>query len=82
MSEVPRFTDGTTYADQAWWNETPETRWPGNRADPSEWTREDHVWARCWAYIDEKGVPASHCGIVWAIAYAAIDAMTVEGADA
>lgn len=70
--ELPRQTNGKTLADEAWWNETPETKWgqgAGNLAN------HDDIWARCWAYIEEKGLEAPTAWIVWDIAYAAIEAM-------
>ncbi len=70
--ELPLMTNGKTLADQAWWNATPETRWGPGAGRLSNY---DDIWARCWAYIEEKNLDAPAAWIVWDIAYAAIEAM-------
>lgn len=72
--KLPVMTNGKTLADQAWWNETPESRW-GPAPERTYLAHHGDIWARCWAYIDEKNLEPYECRIVWDIAYAAIEAM-------
>ena len=71
---LPRMINGKTIADQDWWNATPESRWGPGAGDLANY---DDIWARCWAYIEEKGLEPPAAWIVWDIAYAAIEAMAV-----
>lgn len=69
----PPMTNGKSWADYEWWKgRHGGAAWDDQPANFDEAAA--LTWARCWAYIDEMGLTADECRIVWPIAYAALNA--------